>query len=579
MADSEKAGRGGLLNAIEWIGNKLPDPVILFVLGAAFVMVLSQVAASAGWSVTPAALEVSIDEATGERTLEVVRDASAEPIVARGLLDSDGLYWALNSMVDNFMGFAPLGVVLVGMLGIGVAEKTGLIAALLKGFMLIVPRSLVTPTMVFLGIMSSMGLDAGYIVLPPLAAALYLALGRSPLAGIAAVFAGVAAGFNANLFVTGLDPLLAGLSQVGANVIDETYAVAATCNWWVMIASTFVITLTGWAVSSFVVERRLSRKSSAEGGPTAVDAGALAEQRITGPEKRALAWTGLVAAVTLGMVFAAVLVPGGPLHNDKVPVANAINPEIVTDVPADLLGAVTEFDSAPPGAIEHDGSYYQPLSPPFDRWVNVTTPLIFVLAIVPGLAYGLAIGTVRSGADAARVMIESIAAMAPIIVLAFFAAQFIEYLKYSQLDRMMAFAGGEALAGAGLSKSTLLVAFIGLTMVFNLFIGSMSAKYAMFAPIFIPMLMFAGISPELTQAAYRIGDSTTNVITPLNSYVVIILVFMQKYAPKAGVGSLVAMMLPYAVVFAIVWTVMLLLWVGAGIPLGPGGVLEYPPAG
>jgi aminobenzoyl-glutamate transport protein len=206
------------------------------------------------------------------------------------------------------------------------------------------------------------------------------------------------------------------------------------------------------------------------------------------------------------------------------------------------------------------------------------TPLIFLGFVVPGLVFGVATGKVRTSKAAAGVMIESIAAMAPIIVLAFFAAQFIEYLKYSQLDQMLAFSGGLALAEAGLSKSALIVAFVLVTMLFNLFIGSMSAKYTMFAPIFVPMLMFVGISPELTQAAYRIGDSTTNIVTPLNSYMVIILVFMQKYAPRGGVGTLIAMMVPYTVVFTVVWLAMLLVWIAVGAELGPNGPLTYAPA-
>lgn len=582
-------GRKGILDLIEWIGNKLPDPAVLFLIGAAVVMLASQVAVWSDWQVQPKTAVSAIDPATGEARIEF-RDRGA-PIKAESLLTADGLYWCLTSMVRNFMGFAPLGVVLTGMLGIGVAERTGLIGAMLKAFMKVVPKALLTPTMVFLGVMSSMGLDAGYVVLPPLAAALYKSVGRSPLAGIAAVFAGVSAGFNANLFVTGLDPVLANLSQIGANVLDPGYAVAATSNWYFAIASTFVVTLMGWAVTGLFVERRLKRKSIEDGGPAPVDASDLASQKLTPQESRALS----LAAGTMGLllvVFAAmVFIPGMPMHDRHIPVPGSEGQTWLADVKAGAK-AEADFVPAPELVVEGEG-YYTDASkgtfvtekgevltkrnPPFQRWVNVVTPLIFIGFIIPGLVYGLAMRNIASSKDAAKVMIESIANMAPIIVLAFFAAQFIEYLKFSRLDQMIAFEGGMMLAGNDMSKEALIVAFILVTMTFNLFIGSMSAKYTMFAPIFIPMLMFVGISPELTQAAYRIGDSTTNIITPLNAYLVIVLVFVRQYAPRGGMGTLVAMMMPYTVVFTIGWVIMLLVWMQIGLPLGPGGAgpLEY----
>jgi len=609
---NDKKGSGsGVLDAIEWIGNKLPDPAMLFVIGALLVVLASALAAGLDASVQKKRFQASFTTVTGpdgdplihERTgwpiverilnergepvMELVSDArevrrasdvatgdreassvdrgagsapqgevvpgvpdedervfvlvgqeqSLEVVRARSLLTSEGIFWALSSMVDNFMGFAPLGVVLTGMLGIGVAEKTGMIGAMLKGFMVVVPRRLFTPAMVFLGIMSSMGMDAGYIVLPPLAAALYQSVGRSPLAGIAAVFAGVSAGFNANLFVTGLDPMLAELSTTGATVIEPGYRVAATCNWWFMIGSTFVITLTGWAVSDLIVERRLNRKSVEDGGPAPISGEALADQRLTTTELKGLTWSLIGILGFLGVVLALVLFPGAPLHG--------------------------RVDRSDPDS--------------FLRWVDVIVPLIFLGFLTPGLSYGFAAGAVRSGKDVAKLMVEAMANMAPIIVLAFFAAQFIEYFKYSHLDQMLAMAGGQALATAAMPTGLLLITFVLVTLVFNLFVGSMSAKYTMFAPIFIPMFMMVGISPELTQATYRIGDSVSNIITPLNAYLVIILVYMQKYVPKAGMGTLISMMMPYTVVFTVVWSLMLLAWLTAGWPLGPEGPLAYNP--
>ena len=586
------ATKGGLLDAIEWVGNKLPDPVLLFLFGAVFIMVASQVAVSVGWEVQPKEAVISIDEASGEELVTFVDDIDKPPLTATSLLSADGLFWCVNSMVDNFMAFPPLGVVLVGMLGIGVAERTGLLAAVLKAFMLVVPNRLLTPTMVFLGIMSSMGVDAGYVVLPPLAAALYKSVGRSPLAGLAAVFAGVSAGFNANLFVTGLDPMLAEFSQVGARVVDENYAVAATCNWWFMIASTFVITFAGWLTTAFFVERRLNRKRAEDGGPGALGDADVDSQRLNADERRGLAWGGVTMAGLIVLMVALTLIPGSPLYDKTVPSLADDGGRMLAD---SFVGPV-DLDAQPdPSLVVPGEGYYtdatrtvfvtdggealQVRSPQFARWVDAVTPLIFLGFIIPGLVYGVVLGSLRTSKDAARIMIESMAAMAPIIVLAFFAAQFIEYLDHSQLGRMLAFSGGQVLAEADLSPGMIIIAFILMTMVFNLFVGSMSAKYAIFAPIFIPMLMFVGISPELTQAAYRIGDSTTNIITPLNAYLVIILVFMQKHAPRGGMGTLIAMMMPYTVVFTIVWCIMLLIWMQLGFDLGPAGPLSYTPAG
>ena len=573
MADSTTAPRRrrGLLDFVEWLGNKLPDPAMLFVIGAFLVMFLSAVGHSAGWAVQPMKLEIltaPVLDAAGVQVLDadgvpqvaplldeegrpqtkLIEDYSlngGDPFTSRSLLSADGLYYAVSSMVDNFVSFPPLGVVLVGMLGIGLAEKTGFIGTLLKAVMLVVPKNLLTPAMIFLGIMSSLGTDAGYIVLPPVAAALYKSVGRSPMAGIAAVFAGVAAGFNANLLVTSLDPLLSQLSTAGAQSVDADYAVSPAANWWFMIASTFVITLAGWAASAWFVERRFATKSPEDGGPSLIDSAELENQRITRPQWWGLAWAIVTIVIATGLVLACTIIPGWPLNDDRGPIGA-------------LAGMVRKADH-------------------FDRWVEAIVPLLFILFILPGLVYGLATGSIRKSADAAKLLVESMAGMAPIIVLSFFAAQFIEYFKYSNLDKMLAYTGGTALAESGLSPSTLIVAFILLTGVFNLFIGSMSAKYAMFAPIFVPMFMLVGISPELTQCAYRIGDSVTNVITPLNAYLVIILVVMQKYAPKAGMGTLISTMLPYTLVFTLVWVVMLIVWMALGIDLGPDGPLEFVP--
>jgi aminobenzoyl-glutamate transport protein len=380
------------------------------------------------------------------------------------------------------------------------------------------------------GVLSSVGLDAGYVVLPPVAMALYQQAGRSPLVGLAAVFAGISAGFSANLSITALDPLLAGLSESGARILDPAYAVAATANWWFMIASTFLLVAVGWAVTALWVEPRYHAKSVEEGGAPGGESEA--EPSLSDPERRGLRRAGLAALAALAVMLAAIWIPGAPLHG--------------------MAGR-------------------------FPRWVSAIVPLVFLGFFLPGLVYGVVTGAIRSDKDVARILGETMAGMGPYIVLAFFAAQFIEYFRHSGLGEMLAISGGQALTRAQFPPTLLMAAFIGVVMVGNLFIGSMSAKYAFFAPVFVPMFMQVGISAELTQAAYRVGDSVSNVITPLNPYVVIILVFMQRYVPRAGIGTLVALMLPYTIVFGLTWTALLVLWMLSGAPLGPGGPLTYAP--
>jgi aminobenzoyl-glutamate transport protein len=543
--------RAGWLDRIERAGNALPDPATLFALGALAVALGSELAWRLDWQIEktvtrPARERVLdaegaplIDPATGKPLERARVDAQGELVQERHsvvlrptrLLSADGIYWTLASLVDNFTRFPPLGVVLVGMLGIGLAERTGLMGAALKALLLAVPARLLTPALVFAGVMSSLGSDAGYVVLPPVAAALFHALGRPPLAGLAATFAGVAGGFCANLAITSLDPLLAELSSASARLVDPGYAVDVRANWYLMIASAFLLTGLGWAVTAGWVEPRLARAAPDAGGPGAPAAGA-APPALAPVERRALGLAAGVAALCLSLYAAAALVPGAPLHGV-------------------------------------DG--------PFPRWVRAIVPGIFFGFLLPALVYGARTGALRSDKDVARMLGESMAGMGPYLVLAFFAGQFIAWFAYSGLGEMLALAGGRALVALDPSASLLLVGFVAFVLLADVFVGSMSAKYAFLAPVFVPMFMQVGISPELTQAAYRIGDSVTNMITPLNPYMVIVLVFVQRYAPRAGIGTLVAMMLPYFVCFAAAWTLLLLAWVALGIPLGPGGPLFYEP--
>ena len=569
---NNSATSGGWLGWIERVGNRLPDPATLFLIGTVLVMIASAVSAKTGWIVEerlPDHSTLNVQAADGADEIKWV--ATGRTFEAKNILTRDGLFWAVSSMVKNFINFAPLGIVLVGMLGIGIAERTGFIGSALKAMLMVVPKKLLTPAMVFLGIMSSMTSDAGYIILPPLAAALYKAVGRAPLAGLAAVFAGVAAGFNANLAITSLEPMLSELATKGAQVIDPSYEVNPACNWWFMIASTIIMTGAGWFVADVIVEKRLANKPPEEGGPSPVDVSDLEAQKLNSNDKRALKIAGLVFAVALTAVVAMVNIPGSPLYTYEVEWPPKSGQMLTVELVEDKDG-----QSLPKEAIEIGGEVFVQSENIFPRWVKAIVPLVLIIFIIPGIVYGVVQNKIHNDRDVAKLLTDSMAGMAPIIVMAFFAGQFVEHFKYSGLDKMLAMSGGQALGNAALPTSLLIVAFILMTMCFNMFVGSMSAKYTIFAPIFIPMFMMVNISPELTQCAYRIGDSVTNCITPLNPYMVILLAFMKNIAPKGGMGTLISTMLPFTIIFSIIWTIMLLIWFWLGIPLGLDGHLNYP---
>lgn len=509
--NTTKSKSGGFLGLIESIGNRLPDPVTLFILGAGCVLIGSHLAAISGWSVVNPQTQVTI-QATSLLTGEAARDV-----------------W-LN-LVHNFTSFEPLGVVLVAMIGIGLAERCGLLGAILKGLVLVTPAWLLTPGVIFAGVMSSFALDAGYVVLPPLAAAVFARVGRSPLVGMAAVVTGVAAGFSANVLITALDPLLQSFTQEAAHILDKDYVVDIRCNYYFMIASTFFITLVCWPTTIWV-ERRFTKQDVQR----QIEIGTASEPErgstsLTTQEKHGLKWAGITLAITLGWIGLLIFTPWGSLFGEMNLVPGKVTPIAV--------------------------------------WVRAIVPLLFVAFLIPGLGYGIAAGTIRTDRDAARMMNETMKTMGPYIVLAFFAAQFIRWFQQSNLGTLIALETVLWLRTFELSYGGLLVMIVAMTGLLNLFIGSASAKWAFISTVFVPIFMGLGISPELTQAAYRVGDSITNPIAPLNPYFPVILMFLRKYDPEAGIGSLVALMLPYSFVLFVSWCGLLLLWLYFGLPLGP----------
>lgn len=504
------------LDAIEHVGNRLPDPVTLFALLAAGAVVASWVAAT---------LDIT-----------AVHPASGDRVVAVNLLSAEGLRRILTEAVRNFAAFPPLGLVIVVIIGIAVTERSGLVAVALRRLISAVPGSFLTATLVFAGIMSSMAVDAGYVVVTPLGAMLFAAVGRHPLAGLAAAFAGVSAGFSANLLLTSLDPLLSGLSTQAAQLVDPNYVVQATSNYYFMVVSVFLLTALGTFVTGRFVEPRLGTWNPTQ----ATDAAGLESGEITARERKALLAAGIVFLLMLAL-FALLSVP-----------QNAIlrNPEAVGQ------------------------PWYVQLRPFFDAIVT----LLMVLFLVTGLVYGIVAGTIRSDRDVARMSSEGVAVLGSYIVLAFFAAQFVAYFNWSNLGLILAIKGADGLRAAQFTGVPLLLSFVVVAAFINLFIGSASAKWAVMAPVFVPMLMLLGYSPEVTQAAYRVGDSTTNIITPLMQYFPVIIAFAQKYDRESGIGTLISVMLPYSIVFMLGWLVLLALWLVFGLPMGPAAPLHYVPA-
>ena len=492
------------LALIERGGNALPHPATLFLIMAVAVIVVSAIAAATDLSV--------VHPGTGE----VVRPVS--------LLSIAGLHRILTEMVTNFTSFAPLGTVLVAMLGIAVAEGSGLIGAGLKLVVYSAPRRLLTAALVFAGVMSNTGGEVGYVLLVPLAGVIFAGVGRHPVAGLAAAFAGVSGGYSANLLLGTLDPLLAGLSEEAARIIDPTYVVNPTANYYFMVTSTFVIAAAGTFVTERLVEPRLG-----------VWRGEQVESDLGGglgaAERRGLLWTAAAAAVLIGLLLWGTVPDQGFLRDPET------------------------------GSL---------LRSPF---MSGIVALIFLIGAVLGLVYGIAAGTIHDDSDVMKAMGKAMETLGIYLVLVFFAAQFVAYFNWTNLGLIVAVKGADALRAANLGTIPLVIAFVALSATINLFMGSASAKWAVMAPVFVPMLMLLGYTPEFTQAAYRVGDSVTNIISPMMSYFALIVAFLQRYDPRAGIGTIVATMLPYSVAFFLVWTLLLIVWIVADLPLGPGAGL------
>ncbi|MBU2279225.1 MAG: AbgT family transporter [Gammaproteobacteria bacterium] len=505
------------LNSIERIGNKLPDPALLFALFMATVWVIS-------WALSG----VNFTE---------IDPRSGQPIQVINLLEGSSFTAFMAKLVHTFVSFPPLGVVLVAMLGLGVAEYTGFINAGLRSILAVTPKLLLTPVLIAVGILSHVAVDAGYVLVIPLGAVIFYAAGRHPLAGIAAAFAGVSGGFSASLFIpSSLDPLLAGLTQASARLSANPAAAELVINplnnFYFTSASALLIVLVGWFLTDKVIEPRL-KQTAIDGDPTSLPT----MEPLKNPERRGLRFA------MLSILLSSLL----------------------------LIASAFPETSAWRGT---DGSLSHGTAPLMQSIVA----LILVFFLVPGIVYGYTAGTVKNHRDVIQGMSKAMSGMGYYIVMAFFCAQFIYAFGQSNLGALIAIKGASTLKELALPMGITLIGIVFLTGLVNLLVGSASAKWALIGAVMVPMLMELGVSPDLTQAAYRVGDSSTNIITPLMPYFPLIVVFCQKYVKSTGIGTLIALMLPFSITLLVLWTAFLLGFWALDIPLGIGASYLFPSA-
>ena len=516
----------GFLGAVERIGNLLPDPIMIFVYLIGILMVLSAIGAWLGWS---ASLSYSGEEAPQFGTLE----NGVLTFSATSLFSEENIGRLLTDMPRTLTGFAPLGLVLVVIFGAAVADRAGLFSALIRKSLRGAPRAILTPVVAVIGMVSHHASDAAYVVFIPLAGLVFAAVGRHPLAGIAAAFAAVSGGFAGNVTPGQLDVLLFGFTQEAARIIDPAWTMNPLGNWWFILSIVVIFTPIIWFITDRIIEPRLGKW----GGNTPDEElrAELAKSEVTPAENRGLRKAGLVALAIVALWAALSLWPGyTPLIDEEKGGTAGLQP------------------------------FYQSLIAGF-----------FLLFLLSGIAFGRGIGTVRNSNDVIAMMVEGVKTMAPYILFAFFAAHFVAMFNWSRLGPIAAINGAEALKAMSLPAPVLLVSVQAFSSILDLFIGSASAKWSAMAPVVVPMFMLLGISPEMTTAAYRMGDSYTNIMTPLMSYFPLILGFCRRWDPSVGVGSLLALMLPYALTFMVVGFLMVGTWVAFDLPLGPGAQVQY----
>jgi aminobenzoyl-glutamate transport protein len=517
----------GILGAIERLGNKLPDPIMIFVWLILALMLLSAIGAAAGWH---ASIAYTGDEAPEGGTLA----NGVLTFRATSLFSEENVLNLFTGMAETVSTFAVLGQVLVVALGAAVAEKAGLFSALIRVSLRNAPRAVLTPIVAVIGMTAHHASVAAYVVFIPVAALLYASVGRHPLVGLAAAFAAVSGGQAGNITPGQSDILMFSFTQAAARIIDPEWTMNPLGNWWYILAIVVVFTPIIWVVTDRVIEPRLGPwKGQADDELSAE----LARSTVTPAERKGLRLAGMAALLVVGLFALLALLPGyTPLIDEAATGTARLQP------------------------------FYSSLIAGF-----------MILFLLSGIAFGIRAGTVRSDKDAIEMMADGMRTLAPFLVFVFFAAHFVAMFNWSRLGPIIAINGAEVLKGWNLPMPILLVAVQSLSSVLDLFIGSASAKWSALAPVLVPMFMLLGISPEMTTAAYRMGDSYTNIMTPLLNYFPLILAFARRYDRTVGVGSLLALMLPYALCFMITGIIITGSWVWLDLPLGPGATVGYTP--
>jgi aminobenzoyl-glutamate transport protein len=510
----------GFFYFVEKAGNALPNPALLFVIFALIVLVLSAFGALLGWQ--------------GEHP------ATGEQVGVINLLSREGLHRIILETVTNYTSFAPLGIVMVALLGIGVAESSGLIKTAINTMLVKAPAKAVTFIIIFAGLLSNVASDLGYVLIIPLAGTIFHSLGRHPLVGMAAAFAAVSGGFSANILISTQDPLLAGLSTEAARIIDPYYEVLPTANYFFMAVSTFVVAFICWLVTAKYLEPKLGKYE-----------GDVPREEMTPPtdlEKKGLKWAGYTFLAWFALIFIGLLPEVIRLPFTEITFNNPLGEGILRGDDGTVLG-----------------------SPVLRGFIA----LLFLMGAMAGSVYGFIVGKFKKLEDVIFSMNENIKTLASYLVLVFFAAQFVAWFNWSNLGMLLAINGANFLQDAGIHLIPLVLIDILLTSSLNLVMGRASAKWASMGPVFIPMFMLLGYSPELTQAVYRVGDSITNIITPVLPYFALIIVFYQKYDKKAGIGTIISHMIPFTIALFFGWVMLLIGWILLEIPLGPGAPMFF----
>ncbi|MEO3802260.1 AbgT family transporter [Nonomuraea sp. B1E8] len=492
-----------VLNGIERAGNKLPHPFWLFVFLSAFLMALSWLLAT---------LNVS-----------AVNPADNKTVVAQNLLSTEGVAVMLGDAIDNFATFPALGTVLAVMLGVAVADKSGLLAAVLRRGISRVPARWVTFALAFTGMISHAAADSAYIVLIPLGGLAFYAVGRNPIIGVIVAYVSVAAGFDASPVVTPTDVILGGITTEAAHTIDQSVTVTPLANYFFSLASSFVLA----AIITLVTETLLTKRAKSMPIDDDADVGDLGDLQLSDVERRGLRWSGISLLVIIALVALAIIPSGSPLRDEN-------------------------------GDLD------------FGPLLGAIALVIGIAFCVVGIVYGRIVGTIKKSSDVPDFMAHGMREMAPVIVLFFAISQFLAYFKWTNIGTIVAIKGADLLKAAGITGPVVFIGILLIVTIINLLITSGSAQWALVGPVFVPMLMLLDIPAETTQALYRIADSCTNALSPMSPYFVLVLGFVQRYRKSAGIGTLMALVLPLCLVMLVTWTLLFLAWWALGIPLGPG---------